>query len=151
MPRATTTKLLTSSFIYFKALSHNPTLRIRFLVQKIGSRRSDGPISRPFLVCSHGPIFRTGKESSVWSQNDHRDIMQNFSAPFIFQEECRTKIEHVLFPSVFQTYGSMCREVIFKVFTRSDFRDQQNWILKNGWCEQAFTHSCQISWRLKQL
>ena len=27
--------------------------------------------------------------------------MQNLSTPFIFQEECRTKIEHVLFPSVF--------------------------------------------------
>ena len=27
--------------------------------------------------------------------------MQNLSAPFIFQEECRMKIEHVLFPSVF--------------------------------------------------
>ena len=27
--------------------------------------------------------------------------MQNLSAPFIFQEECRMKIEYVLFPSVF--------------------------------------------------
>ena len=27
--------------------------------------------------------------------------MQNSSVPFIFQEECRMKIEHVLFPSVF--------------------------------------------------
>ena len=41
------------------------------------------------------------KESSIWLQNDHRDIMQNLSAPSIFQEECRMKIEHVLFPSVF--------------------------------------------------
>ena len=85
-------------------------LRIRFLVPKIGGRRSDGPISRfrfcgenvgrPFVVCSRGPISRTNKESSIWRQNDHRD-MQNLSAPFIFQEECRMKIEHVLFPSVF--------------------------------------------------
>ena len=29
--------------------------------------------------------------------------MQNLSAPFIFQEDCRMKIEHVLFPSVFST------------------------------------------------
>ena len=27
--------------------------------------------------------------------------MQNLWAPFIFQEECRMKIEHVLFPFVF--------------------------------------------------
>ena len=81
------------------------------MVPKIGSRRSGGPISRfsfcgenvgrSFVVCSHDPIFRTNKEPSVWSENDHRDIMQNLSVPFIFQEECRMKIEHVLCPSVF--------------------------------------------------
>ena len=90
--------------------SHDPILRILFLVPKIGSRRSDGPISRfrfcgenvgrSFVVRSHDPIFRTNKESSIWRRNDHKDIMQNLSAPFIFQEECRRKIEHVLFPSV---------------------------------------------------
>ena len=54
------------------------------------------------VICNvHDPIFRTDKESSIWHQNDHRDIMQNLSEPFIFQEECRMKIEHVLFPSVF--------------------------------------------------
>ena len=94
-----------------KGRSHDPILRIRFLVPKIGSRCSDGPISRfrfcgenvgrLFVVFSHDPIFRTDKKSSIWRQNDHRDIMQNFWAPFIFQEECRMKIEHVLFPSVF--------------------------------------------------
>ena len=52
-------------------------------------------------MCSHDPFFRTNKESLIWSQNDHRDIMQNLSAPVIFQEECRMKIEHVLFPFVF--------------------------------------------------
>ena len=93
-----------------KARSQDPILRIRFLVPEIGSRCSDGPISRfrfcggnvgrSFVVCSHDPIFRTDKESSVWRQNNQRDIMQNLSAPFVFQEECRMKIEHVLFPSV---------------------------------------------------
>ena len=96
---------------FTKARFHDPILRIQFLVPKIGSRRSDGPISRfrfcgenvgrSFLVCSHDPILRTNKESSIWPQNDHRDIMQNFLAPFILQEKCRMKIEHVLFPSVF--------------------------------------------------
>ena len=51
-------------------------------------------------MCSHDPILRTVKESSIWRQNDHKDIMQNLSAPVIFQEECRMEIEHVLFPSV---------------------------------------------------
>ena len=88
-----------------------PVHTIRFLVSKIGSRRSDGPISRfsfcgenvgrSFVVCSHDSIFRTDKKSSIWRQNDHRDIKQNLSAPFIFQEECRMKIERVLFPSAF--------------------------------------------------
>ena len=97
--------------IDLKARSHDPILRIRFLVPKIGSRRSDGPISRfrfcgknvgrSFVVWSHDPTFRTDKESSIWHQNNHRDIMQNLSAPFIFQEECRMKVGHVLFPSVF--------------------------------------------------
>ena len=52
----------------------------------------------------YDPIFRTDKESSVWRQNDHRDIMQNLSAPVIFQKVCRMKIEHVLFPSVFSNF-----------------------------------------------
>ena len=118
-----------------KARSHDPILRIRFLAPKIGNRRSNSPISRfrfcvknvgrSSVVCSHHPIFRADKISSIWRQNDHRDIMQNLSAPFIFQEECRMKIEHVLFPSVFQNYGSVCRKVIFNVFTRFDFRNQQ--------------------------
>ena len=68
-----------------KARLHDLILRIRFLVPKIGSRRSDGPISRfrfcgenvgrSFVVCSRDPIFRTDKESSIWRQNDQRDIM----------------------------------------------------------------------------
>ena len=95
-----------------KACSRYQILRIRYLVLKIGSRRSDGPnlrfrfcgenVGRSFVVCSQDPIFRTNKESSIWHQNDHRDIMQNLSASFIFQEECWMKMEHVLFTSIFQ-------------------------------------------------
>ena len=133
---------LKTNFIILKARSHDAILRIRFLVPKIRSRCSGGPISRfrfcgenvgrSFVVCSHDPIFRTDKESSIWRQNKHRDIMQNLSAPFIFQEECRMKIEHVLFPFVFQNYGSVCWKVMFNVFTLSDCRNQQN-----GSCERA--------------
>ena len=58
---------------FLKAHSQDPILRIRFLFRKIGSRCSDGPISRfclcdenvrrSYVVCSHDPIFRTDKES----------------------------------------------------------------------------------------
>ena len=58
-------------------------------------------MSEGHLQCvQHDPIFRSDITSSIWSQNAHRDMMQNLSASFIFQEECRMKIEHVLFPSV---------------------------------------------------
>ena len=53
-------------------------------------------------MCSHDQIFRTDKESSTWCQNDHRDIMQNLTTLFMFQEECRMKIEHVLFYPFFR-------------------------------------------------
>ena len=105
------TKQIVKLKMYVKVRSHDLILRIRFLVPKIGSRRSDGRIAmfrfcgenvgKSFVACSRDPIFRTNKESSIWRQNDHRDIIQNLSAPFIFEEECRMTIEHVLFPSVF--------------------------------------------------
>ena len=71
-----------------KARVHDPFLRILILVPKIGSRRSDGPISRfrfcgesvgkSFIVCSHDPFFRTKKESSIWRQNDHTKFVCTF-------------------------------------------------------------------------
>ena len=71
-----------------KARSHDPFLRIQFLVLKTGSRRSDGRISRfrfcgenvgrSFAVCSHDPFFRTNKESSIWLQNDHAKFVGAF-------------------------------------------------------------------------
>ena len=146
------------SFLSHEACSPDPILRIRFLVPKIGSKGSevqkglisrfrfcDENVGRLFLVYSHNPIFRTNKESSIWYHNNHSDIMQNLSPPFFFQEECQMKIEHVLFPSVFffQNYGSVCRKVIFNVFVRSDFRNQQ----KKGSCEQA----CTVPWYSKTL
>ena len=100
-----------------KGRSHDLILRIgRFLVSSIGSRCSDGPISRfrfcdenvgkSFVVCSHDPIFRTDKESSIWRQSDHRDIMQICRRLSSFKKSVGWK-------------------VIFNVFTRSDFRNPQ--------------------------
>ena len=53
-------------------------------------------ISESHLWCvhMHDPFFRTNKESSIWHQN-------YLSVSFIFQGDCRMKIEHVLFASVF--------------------------------------------------
>ena len=89
-------------------------------------------------MCSHDPIFRTNKESSVWRQNDHRDILQNLSARFICQEECRMKIEHVLFPSVFFKITDPCVGRLFSLCSHdSIFRTNRNRILKNGSCERT--------------
>ena len=131
-----------------EARSHDPVLRIQFLVPQIGSRRSDRPISlfhfcgenvgRSFVVCSHDPISRTERESSIWCQNDHRDIMQNLSAPFIFQEECRMKIEHFLFPSVsFKLTDSCVRRSFLRYSQDLIFETNKNRILENRSCEQA--------------
>ena len=133
-----------------QARSHDPILRIRFLVPKIGSRRSYGTISRfrfcgknvgwSFVVCSHDAIFRTNKASSVWRQNGHRDIMQNLSAPFIFQEECRMKIEHVLFHPFFFKITDPCVGRSCSVCSHDPiFGTNKNRILKNESCERAFT------------
>ena len=74
--------------ISVKARSHDRFLRIRFLVPKTGSRRSDGPISRfrfcgenvgrSFVEWSHDPFFKTNKESSIWRQNDHAKFVGSF-------------------------------------------------------------------------
>ena len=120
------------------------------LGSKIESRRSDSLISRfrfcgenvgrSFVVCSNGPIFITNKESSIWRQNDHRDIMQNLSALFIFQEECQMKIEHVLFPSVFFKIMDPCVGRSFSMCSHDPtFGTNKNRILKNGSCERALS------------
>ena len=107
-----------------KAHSHDPILRIRFLVPKIGSRCSDGPLSR-FCFCGENVgrslvVIRFSEltECLQLAPKRSQDVIQNLSAPFILQEECWMKIAHALFPfRFFQNYGSMCRKVIFNVFT----------------------------------
>ena len=116
------------------------------MVPKIGSKRSDGPISRfrfcdenfgrSFVVCSHDPFFRTNKESSIWRQNDNAKLL----VPFIFQEERRMKIGHVLFPSFFFKITDLFDGRSFLMCLHDPFfGTNKNRILKNGSCEQAFT------------
>ena len=55
-------------------------------------------MSEGHLWCVHTIRF---SELTKNLQFGAKMIMQNLSVPFIFQEECRMKIEHVLCPSVF--------------------------------------------------
>ena len=56
-------------------------------------------MSEGHLQCGHTIRF---SELTKNLQFGAKTIMQNLSVPFIFQGECRMKIEHVLFPSVFK-------------------------------------------------
>ena len=61
--------------------------------------------------------------------------MQNLSAPFIFQEECRIKIEHVLFPSVF-----LKLRIHDQIFETS-----KSQILETGSCELLFLQEIRVT------
>ena len=110
-----------------KARSHDPFLGIRFLVPKIGSRREN--VGRLFVVCSHDPFFRTNKESSIWRQNDHAKFVGAFHLSRRVSDENRAGSISIRF---FQNYGSVWWKVIFNVFTRSIFRNQQKSDPVNG-------------------
>ena len=85
------------------------------------------------MVCSHDPFFRTNKESSIWRQNDHANFVG------AFQGECRMKIEHVLFPSVFFKITDPFDGRLFLMCSHDPFfGTNKNRILKNGSCERAF-------------
>ena len=123
--------------------SHDLILMIRFLISKIGSRRSDGPISRlrfcgenvgkSFVVCSHDPIFRTNKELSIWCQNDHRYVFH--LSRRMWDENKASSISNRFFkitdPCVGRSFSMCSYDPIFGT--------NKNRILKNGSCERAFT------------
>ena len=114
-------------FSCIKARQDDPFLRIRLLVPKAGSRRSDGPISRfhfcgenvgrSFVVCSHDPFCRTNKESSIWRQNHHAKFVVAFRLSRRVSDE-----------------NKACNICLHGPF----FGTYENWILKNGSCEPAF-------------
>ena len=57
--------------------------------------------------------------------------MQNLSAPFILQEECRMKIEHVLFPFLFFKLTDPCVGKPFSMCSHDPiFGTNKTWILK---------------------
>ena len=66
--------------------------------------------------------------------------MQNLSVPFIFQEECRMKIEHVPYP--FFKITDSCVGRSFSMCSDDPiFGINKNRILKKGSCERAFTRN----------
>ena len=125
----------------FKARSHDPFLRIRFLVPKTGSRRSDGPISRfrfcdenvgrSFVVCSHDPFFRTNKKSSIWRQNHHVKFVGAFHLSRRVSDENRACPIFTRFFKITDPFDGrsflMCSHDPF-------FGTNKNWILKKGSC-----------------
>ena len=79
-------------------------------------------MSEGSLQCVHIIRFSELKKNLQFGA---KTIMHNLSGPFIFQGECRMKIEHVLFSSVFSKLWIRLMEGHFNVFTRSVFRNQQ--------------------------
>ena len=127
-----------------KGRSHDPILRIRFVVPKIGSRGSDGPISRfrfcgenvgrSFVVCLQDPIFRTYKESSIWRQDDHAKFVGAFHLSRRMSDEnraCSISIRSfkITDPCVGRSFSMCSHDPIFGI--------NKSRILKNGSCERA--------------
>ena len=110
--------------VLLKARFHDPFLRIRFLVLKIGSRRSDGPISR-FRFCGEnvGRSFITIRFSELtknlqFGAKTITGILCKICRRlFIFQEECQMKMEHVLFPSFFLKITDLCVGRSFSMYS----------------------------------
>ena len=67
-------------------------------------------MSEGHLWCVHAIRF---SELTKNLQFCAKMIMQNLSVPFIFQGDCRMKIEHVLFPSVFSKLRNRLMESHF--------------------------------------
>ena len=72
-------------------------------------------MSEGHLQCVH--MIRFSKNLQFGSKT----IMQNLSVPFIFQGECRTKIEHVLFPSVFFKIKDLFDGRLFLICSHNPF------------------------------
>ena len=128
-----------------KARSHDPILRIRFLVPKIGSRRSYGPISRfrfcgenvgkSFVVCSRDPIFRIFNLAPKRSHGYHAKFGGAFHLSRGVSDENRACSISICFffkitdPCVGRSFSMCSHDQIFGT--------NKTWILKNGSCERA--------------
>ena len=129
-------------------------LRIRFLVPKIGSRRSYSPISRfrfcgenvgrSFVVFSHDPIFKTIEQRILnlapkRSQGYHAKFVGAFHLSRRVSDEnraCSTSIRFfkITDPCVRRSFSMCSHDLIFGT--------NKNRILRNGSCERGLYTWC---------
>ena len=118
-------------------------------ILNIGSTRSDGPISRfrfcgenvgrSFAVCSHNPISRSDKESSILVPKRSQGHHAKFIGAFHLSRKVLEKIDHALFPSVFFKITDPCVGRSFLMRSHDPiFNLNKTRILKNGSCERAY-------------
>ena len=95
-------------------------------------RMSEGHLQ---CVCSHDPIFRTDKESSIWRQNDHAKFVGAFHLSRRVSDENRACSISIHFFKIKDPFDGrsflLCSHDPF-------FGTNKNRILKNGSCERAF-------------
>ena len=138
--------MLKSMSFPLKARSHDPFTRIRSLVPKTGSRRSDSQISRfrfcgenvgrSFVVCSRDPVFRTNKESSISCKNDHAKFVAAFHLSRRVSDENRACSISIRFFKITDPFDGRS----FLMFSHDPFfGTYKNQILKNGSCKRALT------------
>ena len=118
-------------------------------ILNIGSTRSDGPISRfrfcgenvgrSFAVCSHDPISRTDKESSILAPKRSQGHHAKFVGAFHLSRKVLDKIDYALFPSVFFKITDPCVERSFFMHSHDPIFDlNKTRILKNGSCQWGY-------------
>ena len=102
-------------------------------------------MSEGHLYCVHTIRFSELTKNLQFGTKTITGYQANSSAPFIFQEECQIKIEHVLFPSAFYKITDLCVGRSFSMWSHDPmFETNKNWILKNGSCEQALMPAVEL-------
>ena len=93
------------------------------------------------MVCSHDPIFRTNKESSIWRQNDpggyHAKFVGAFHLSRRVSDENRACSISIRFLNITDPCVERSLSVCSHVFKDPIFGTNKNRILKNGSCERA--------------
>ena len=102
---------------------------------RLNLTNTQGSVS--FVLCSHDPIFRTNKESSIWRQTITGISCKIRRRLLSFKNSVGWKYSMFYFP-FFPKYGSVCPKVISMCSRDPIFGTNKNRILKKGSCERAF-------------
>ena len=140
---------LERSHVYLKARSHDPISRIRFLVPKIGSRRSDvlfqGTVfvvrmsEGHFSVCVHKIRFQNWQKNLQFGVKTITGISCKFVGAFHLSKRVSHENRACSIPSVFFRLTDSCVGRSFSMCWQDPiFETNKNLILKNGSCERAF-------------